>query len=530
MLERRWGRKLKVGELLLGDSYMTYLQADWMRKQDDGEVRHTYTGLVDRATLRRLGLDDEMANALAQQLERSLATTTADEEAWTRLGLNGDERTIRAVHDQLQWTYGCGTDKLIGCDGGLKYRRDGNGKQRLPRADWCVADGTTHVWVSGKLEGAQNICDAEFMAKTVATMVCIDEADRVLIYDSQASGRRYQRAQRTAKDNLNGVISTVGRRSPARTMIRSCAKVIAARTHPLTTRWCKSHKEVLETPDDYSNDSADRGCTHSRRVRKMEVCRLRNGCDDFFISRDGYGIVDEAIYDEVYEQHLLRLSAKITTNKALVNIDTIWAGPMKAVRQHSTCKYGDFAAKGASSALPTSTRMRRIYGEEVVTDTTCPLCGEAPDTQTHLLCHCKYTQKARDQIYTRLVCAIATITNKSAGEIRKIEKSCWEGTTTPCEKTPLGALTYLGYLPNTLRKQLRTVGLKHTQVSTLGADTARHAVRITHELMWLVRCKAMGVMQRDIAASLRRAGKVCGVAPTTVNVNVDDAIEAYEEL
>jgi len=40
----------------------------------------------------------------------------------------------------------------------------------------------------------------------------------------------------------------------------------------------------------------------------------------------------------------------------------------------------------------------------------------------------------------------------------------------------------------------------------------------------------MGVMRRDIAASLRRAGKVCGVAPTTVNVNVDDAIEAYEEL
>ena len=109
-------------------------------------------------------------------------------------------------------------------------------------------------------------------------------------------------------------------------------------------------------------------------------------------------------------------------------------------------------------------------------------------------------------------------------------KSCWEGTTTPCEKTPLGALTYLGYLPNTLRTQLRTIGLQHTQIGTLGADTARHAVRITHELMWLVRCTAIGAMRRDIASSLRRTGKVCGVAPASVNADVDDAIAAYEEL
>ena len=40
-------------------------------------------------------------------------------------------------------------------------------------------------------------------------------------------------------------------------MIRSCANQIAKRLHEMHTRWTKSHKEKLVTPDDYTNDSAD---------------------------------------------------------------------------------------------------------------------------------------------------------------------------------------------------------------------------------------------------------------------------------
>ena len=97
-------------------------------------------------------------------------------------------------------------------------------------------------------------------------------------------------------------------------------------------------------------------------------------------------------------------------------------------------------------------------------------------------------------------------------------------------KKTLGMLPYLGYLPNTLRRQLRTIGLKHTQIYTLGADTAQHAVCTTYMLMWKVRCTAVGAMKRDLHTCLRNAGKVQGVAPTTAKVDVSDAIEAYEEL
>jgi hypothetical protein len=39
------------------------------------------------------------------------------------------------------------------------------------------------------LEGDQDICDAEFMAKAVATIVCVDRPGKTTVFDSKSSGQ-----------------------------------------------------------------------------------------------------------------------------------------------------------------------------------------------------------------------------------------------------------------------------------------------------------------------------------------------------
>jgi hypothetical protein len=108
--------------------------------------------------------------------------------------MSGDELTEHLVNAQRQRTYGNNTHNTIGCDGGPKSTCLCNGTKGRPRAGWCVSDGITHTWVLGKLEGEPNICDAEFMAKTVAAMICADKPNKPIVFDSKSSGKRYDRA------------------------------------------------------------------------------------------------------------------------------------------------------------------------------------------------------------------------------------------------------------------------------------------------------------------------------------------------
>jgi hypothetical protein len=127
----------------------------------------------------------------------------ANQEGWAILGMSGDELTTHIVKQQQQHAYGTSANGLIGCDGGLKYGRNYDGTKARPRADWCVPDGASRIWIQGKLEGDQNICDAEFMAKTVATIVCVDRPNKAIILDSKSSGSRYEKAKEAAKRGTN---------------------------------------------------------------------------------------------------------------------------------------------------------------------------------------------------------------------------------------------------------------------------------------------------------------------------------------
>jgi hypothetical protein len=533
-LELQWGRKLHVRELLAGNgAHLDYLRGVWMEQRLSGRTTDSLHGAVDSALLMRLGLTADEAARAARDLEWCMQMATSEGEAWTRLGLSGDEMTVQAVQQQARWAFGCGPTKLVGCDGGHKYRRKANGQVWQPRADWCVSDGASKVWICGRLEGDQNICDAEFMAKSVATLVCVDEPGRTLIYDSKSSGSRYAWAQRMAEQiRSDERLGTEGRRCPSRTMVRSCANTIANREHNISTQWCKSHKTTLESSADYTNDSADQGCTYSRQTSQPTVPRLRSGCDDFFLSRDGYGIFDKPVYEEIYRHCTATAANSRSTNRLLVNYQTVWTATVEAVRGLKNTKLGDFAIKVTANALPTSATLERIHGADVITDTTCPLCGGARDTQVHLFCHCPCTQKARDQIYGRFLRAVAAMANKTVARIKRVVRSCWDGAGDKHRlmMSTLGELTYVGFLPVEFRAQLHTIGLTERQVETLGKETAKHAVRITHTSMWKLRTVAMRAAGRTLRDCLRSAGKVLGVLAAKPVVTTVSAAQAWEGL
>jgi hypothetical protein len=105
--------------------------------------------------------------------------------------------------------YGTSESGLIGCDGGLEYGRNYDDTKARPRADWRVSDGPSRIWIKGKLEGDQNICGAEFMAKTVATIVCVDKPNKTIIFDSKSSGSRYDKAKRRRRKEMNKMNRTM---------------------------------------------------------------------------------------------------------------------------------------------------------------------------------------------------------------------------------------------------------------------------------------------------------------------------------
>ena len=106
----------------------------------------------------------------------------------------------------------------------------------------------------------------------------------------------------------------------------------------------------------------------------------------------------------------------------------------------------DFAIKASAKALPTSKILQHRYGDTIIDDITCPLCGSETDTVEHLLCECPTTQHARDKIYNQLVCTIARITNLTTKKIERRMRSCWRGTKKRSMASPLMELTYVGFL------------------------------------------------------------------------------------
>jgi hypothetical protein len=267
--------------------------------------------------------------------------------------MNGDELTEHLVNAQRQRTYGNNTHNTIGCDGGLKADCLYDGTKGRSRADWCVSDGITHTWVLGKLEGEQNICDAEFMAKTVATMICADKPNKTIVYDSMSSGMRFGQSKELAKQIVSGQKVTMQKhRQEGRTMIRSCANQIAKRAHEMHTRWTKSHKEKLVTPDDYTNDSADQGCTYSRETGAATIPRLRSGCDAFFMSREGYGIYTKSPYDVVLESATKEALKGASVNRLIVHQEQIWPVTVASLQSKSKNRKADFMIKATAKALP----------------------------------------------------------------------------------------------------------------------------------------------------------------------------------
>jgi hypothetical protein len=147
--------------------------------------------MVDTDILKRLGTTEDHTQILTKAIEACITKAVSRQEAWANLNMHGDELTEHLVNAQLQRTYGNNTHNTTGCDGGLESTCLYDGTKGRPRADWCVSDGITHTWVLGKLEGEPNICDVEFMAKTVATMICADKPNKTIVFDSKSSGKRY---------------------------------------------------------------------------------------------------------------------------------------------------------------------------------------------------------------------------------------------------------------------------------------------------------------------------------------------------
>jgi hypothetical protein len=205
---------------------------------------------------------------------------------------------------------------------------------------------------------------------------------------------------------------------------------------------------------------------------------------------------------------------------------------IEKVRGLSNSRLGDFATKGSARALPCSTRLRYYYGDDIIRDTTCPLCGDPNDTQKHLFCDCEATKRSRVRIYEHAMMLVADSASMRVSEVKKVVKSCWPGSVPDSQllKDPLQELTYLGYLPIAFRMQLTTLGLRNRQIEKLGARIAVHALRITHGMMWKVRVAAMAVLGRTVRDCMRSAGKICGVAASDMTTCAGDASSAWDDL
>ena len=147
-LERKWGRQMRISETLMGpDDHIIAFQREWLNRRKTRKLDKPMHGMVNKLKFIRLGMTTLEAATLPYAIEKSVGEKLAQEEAWTCLGLSGDEMTKQAIAPKLQHPYGCGTEGLIGCDGGLKHVTKSNGTKCQPRADFCVSDG---MWQAGR--------------------------------------------------------------------------------------------------------------------------------------------------------------------------------------------------------------------------------------------------------------------------------------------------------------------------------------------------------------------------------------------
>jgi hypothetical protein len=413
-LQTRCGRTMKVIDILKEDTEAIHIwQAMWMKSRITGNKTEHAKGIVDTEILKRLGTTDEHIETLTEAIEACLANAVSGQEAWANLNMNGDELTEHLVKAQRQRTYGNNTHNTIGCDGGLKATCLYDGTKGRPRADWCVSDGITHTWVLGKLEGEPNICDAEFMAKTVATMICADKPDKTIIFDSKSSGMRYAQATTMAKDISKGQRTTTKlHRQEGRTVIRSCANQILKRVHEIHTRWTKSHKKKLETPDAYTNDTAQTKGAHTaetrgqRQYRAYEVDATHSSCHKKDMD------IHQSAYNAVLESATKAALKGVSVNRWLVHQEQIWPVTVASLQSKSRNSKADFMIKVTAKALPTSTLLRHKYGPSIIDDITCSLYAVEKTTHRNTYSADAHAPKRLAHKYTNGSCTWSPETRK----------------------------------------------------------------------------------------------------------------------
>jgi len=111
------------------------------------------------------------------------------------------------------------------------------------------------------------------------------------------------------------------------------------------------------------------------------VPRLRSGSDDHFIARAGYGVYTKAVYEAVYTCAKMKaMKFTATRNRVIAQHDLLWPAAVAGIRmkngRHS--QMSDFAIKASAKALPTSKTLQHRYGDTIIDDITCPLCGGFP--------------------------------------------------------------------------------------------------------------------------------------------------------
>jgi hypothetical protein len=100
-------------------------------------------------------------------------------------------------------------------------------------------------------------------------------------------------------------------------------------------------------------------------------------------------IYTKPVYEAVYACAKKVMNFTATKNRVIVHHDLLWPAAVAGIRpkngRHS--QMSDFAVKASAKAIPTSKMLRSRYGDTIIDDITCPLCGAETDTIEHLPDH-----------------------------------------------------------------------------------------------------------------------------------------------
>ena len=118
----------------------------------------------------------------------------------------------------------------------------------------------------------------------------------------------------------------------------------------------------------------------------------------------------------------------------------------------------------------------------------------------------------------------------SMSAVQMSVRSCWEGSCGQHTVTPLGELTYLGYLPVTLRTSLKGVGMSDRNLQKIARDTVKHCQTVTYKRMWIRRTTAMKEQGRTLAMCLRKAHMIAEVVHVDETATDDDVLLVIDSL